>query len=107
MASSEPGHTALAAFDEALAHRPHKPGHGFSEAMRCLAVFRDTLVARQRAHGATPGSRVRLEQVNGVISTLLAGHFPLGPIPWPEIEAARDLLAEVLQGLQRDADPVH
>jgi hypothetical protein len=31
--------------------------------------------------------------LNGIISMVLAGHFPLGEVPWEELELARSWLA--------------
>jgi hypothetical protein len=94
------GRQALAAIDEVLANQPRKEGHGFSAAMRCLCACRDRLVAIQRRDGATPASQARLAQVNGIISIVLAGHFPLDHIPWADIRVARDSLANLLAAAQ-------
>ena len=31
--------------------------------------------------------------INSVLSVVIGGHFPLGGIPWPQIEKAREVLA--------------
>ncbi|MDJ0391254.1 hypothetical protein QMO56_24380 [Roseomonas sp. E05] len=80
---------ALEAMDRLLAKRPQKEGHAFSEATRCLCALRDELIRRQSEAGASSGERERLERLNAVISVLVGGHFPLGSIPWDEIEKAR------------------
>ena len=82
---------ALAVVDQALAERPHKEGHTFSAAARSLCVLRDTLSARQKDDLLR---RLWLERINAVISVILAGHFPLGSVPWDEIAKARAWLAE-------------
>jgi hypothetical protein len=84
---------ALAALDRALAARPHGDGDAFSEATRHLCVVRDRLA---QARVTTPETRWRLERINAVISVVLAGHFPLGAVPWGELEKARDWLAEIV-----------
>jgi len=58
--------------------------------------LRDLLLAEVR-QGKT-ASRVRLGKVNALISVVLAGHFPLGSVPWPELERARGVLAEITSG---------
>jgi len=34
-------------------------------------------------------TRERLTHLNGVLSVVLAGHFPLDDVPWDEIDRAR------------------
>ena len=92
------GHRALAAVDKVLADRPHKVGHDFTAATEHLCRYRDEVIAHQRQAGPTPESRQALSRLNAVLSTVLAGHFPLGPIPWPAIEQARDQLADLVKG---------
>jgi len=88
---------ALDALDRALAGKPHKDDPDFTAAMKCLAHHRDALTAQLRAAGTGEAGeiRTRLGRVNAVVSAVLAGHFPIGPIPWPEIEKARQHLAEI------------
>jgi len=94
---------ALAELDRALAARPHADGEAFSAATRHLCRARDGMIRRHREVGATAESRRRLEHVNAVISVLLAGHFPLGKIPWTELEKARGWLAELAPSGGTDA----
>ena len=89
------GHAALARIDKLLAEKPHKVGHDFSEATRCLTEFRDSLIAQNR-QVASDRNRERLEKVNAVISVVVGGHFPLGEIPWSHIKKARSQLSEVV-----------
>ncbi len=93
------GQASLEALDKVIADKPHKVGHDFSAAAKHLCAYRDELIQRYRAAGdeETHQVRERLGRVNAVISTVLAGHFPLGPIPWPEIEKAREQLREVVE----------
>ena len=99
-ASPGAGKAALDALDAVIAGKPRKSGHDFTAATKHLARFRDELVARHRAAGdeASHAVRAQLTRVNAVISAVLAGHFPIGPIPWPEIEKARNMFAEVAAG---------
>ena len=81
---------ALAALDKAIAHKPRRDDADFAAALEHLCKLRDALLAGARQETA---SRERLGQVNALISVVLAGHFPLGSAPWPEIERARGVLA--------------
>ncbi len=80
---------ALAAIDRLLADRPDKIGHDFSAATRHLASWRDILARRWR-HSAAEHDRRALERVNAGLSVILGGQFPLGQVPWPEIERVRE-----------------
>lgn len=97
MANDSPARQALAELDQALAARPYAEGHTFSMAALHLSQLRDRMAAAQRDKGADATSRRRLEHVNAVISIVLAGHFPLGAVPWPELEKARGWLAELVE----------
>lgn len=90
------GQAALAALDRALAKRPERDGQAFSEMTEHLCAMRDSLITLRRAGQGSPD---RLERLNAVISTALAGHFPLGNAPWPEIEQARGVLRALLAAL--------
>ncbi len=95
MEAEELGRQALAAIDKVLAGKPHADGHALSEATKNVALFRDEVIARQH-HPPQMKERRDLEHVNAVISVVLAVHFPLGDIPWHELEGARSWLAELL-----------
>ena len=88
---------ALGKLDKVLAEKPEKSGGDFSEAMQHLTAFRTGLAARMRQAGASDADRVRLRHLNGVVSAVYGGHFPLGPVPWEAVSAARDALAELLR----------
>jgi len=94
-ASSSAGQKALAALERALAHKPRRVGEAFTETTEHLCRMRDLLIAERRALG---GDDRRLERLNAVISSALAGHFPLGDTPWPEVEKARDELRALVEG---------
>lgn len=83
---------ALRAVDKLLAERPEKVGPDFSSATRLLVALRDTQIERWRHTNAEPDRR-RLVSINSVLSVVIGGHFPLGGIPWPQIEKAREVLA--------------
>ena len=82
---------ALAAVDKALAERPHKEGHTFSVAARSLCAGSRQPEPREKDD---PLRRRWLGHINAVISVVLAGHFPLGSVPWDEIAKARGWLAD-------------
>ena len=90
----DPGHQALAALDDALRQQPHADPVAFSQAARGVAALRDQVCAEPPG----PTRRTRLDHVNAVLSMVLAGHFPLGPVPWHEIRAAREWLADIVPG---------
>jgi hypothetical protein len=90
---------ALVEFDKATADKPRTDGQAFSAACEHLCRVRDELARQQRQAGATPASRKRLEHVNAIISVILAGHFPLGGVPWDELTKARAWLAGLVTEL--------
>ena len=83
---------ALAELDTVLAAKPEPDHAAFSAAVHHLCALRDELAVRARDAGASRGN---LDHVNAVISIVLAGHFPLGGIPWSDVEKARGWLAAV------------
>ncbi|MBV8095725.1 MAG: hypothetical protein JOY71_04915 [Acetobacteraceae bacterium] len=85
------GQDALGAVDQALSKKPHADTHDFSAAVRELARFREEVIQSE-------GTGERLSQLNAVISVVIGGHYPLGPVPWPHLEKARELLAKIVQG---------
>ena len=94
--TGSPGQQALDALDRALAGRPHKDDHAFAAAMDHLCVMRDRMTAQLRTGGSPPETRRRLEHLNSVLTVVLGGYFPLGQIPWDEVEKARGWLRDLL-----------
>ncbi|MGY2049821.1 hypothetical protein [Methylobacterium sp. JK268] len=92
----EHGHRALAALDAVLAQKPRKDDHGLTRTMQCLTAFRDEVIAIQRRAPPSPAQRETLARLNGVISVVMGAHFPLGTVPWPEVEKARGWLADLV-----------
>ena len=86
------GKDAVQAIDRLLADHPEKDGHDFSEATRRLTVWREQLVERWRRSRAE-ADLCNLRRVNAAISVVVGGQFPLGSVPWPQIEQAREELA--------------
>ena len=80
---------ALEALDRALAARPRLDGQAFTEATQPLCVYRDALRHAVRAAPDDLTIRRRLKAANLAITLLLAGHFPLGEIPWKDVEGLR------------------
>ena len=96
-ASASPGHAALADLDRVLSQRPHADGDALSSATRDLCRLRDDTIARSTD---TAASRDRLAHLNAVISVVLAGHFPLGSVPWDELHKARIWLADAVDAIE-------
>ncbi len=96
MAEGTPGQTALALIDQVLAERPVKNDHALSHATASLAAFRDRLVVERRRGSFGPAQAKQLDHVNAVITIVLGTHFPLGDVPWHELEKARGWLAGVV-----------
>ncbi len=90
------GRQALATLDDILRAKPTADPQLFSNCTQGLSTLRDHLIAEQRTTPPTPADRTRLAHVNAIISVVLAGHFPLGPIPWDELGKARAWLQAVL-----------
>ncbi len=99
MASDGPGPVALRALDVVLAKKPHKDDHCLSLATQCLCAFRNHMIARHRGAGATHQTREQLARLNAVLSIVLGGHFPLGDVPWQELERARGWLDQLVTEL--------
>jgi hypothetical protein len=91
--SSWDAHAALAELNKALREKPHLEGHTLSMAAHELSLLRDRIAGQQDEAGADPDSLRQLEHVNAAISVVMGAHFPLGNIPWAELEKARDWLA--------------
>jgi hypothetical protein len=87
---------ALAALDKVLSEKPEKIGYDFSVAMKHLSAFHTGVAARVREAG-TETDRLRLRRLNGVISAVYAGYFPLGPVPWETVQNAREVFATLVQ----------
>lgn len=83
----------IAALDQAIAAAPKRDGYAFSDAVIQLSIVRDELAARDGRR--TEESRRRLTKVNSILSAILAGHFPLGDVPWNEVRNARGWLVEM------------
>lgn len=88
------GAGALAALDRALSVKPVHDGSAFVDATEHLCAMRAALIVQCRAGS---DRQEDLLQLNGIISSTLSGHFPLGPIPWPLIEQARTSLSTMMK----------
>jgi hypothetical protein len=96
VADAGAGRKALEQIDKILAERPKRDGHALTAAMQALAEYRDHTVERHRREGGTR-YRSTLERINAVISVVLGTEFPLGEVPWGELEKARDWLSDILR----------
>ncbi len=96
LARCDAGHQALRHLNAILAKQPETDSDLFSRCTRELAAFRNALIAAAREPAAGDAVRTGLAHVNAIISVVLAGHFPLGPIPWQELQRARGWLAETV-----------
>ena len=92
------GQRALEHIDAVLRSKPDKDDHALSHATMCLSAFRNQIVAEWREQGLSAARYKQLQHVNAVITIVLAIHFPLGEVPWAELQHARDWLADILQG---------
>ena len=88
------GRAALHALDAALDSKPKKDGPDFATTTEHLCAMRDIMIGELREQPAA--DRDKLERLNAIISTSLTGHFPLGNIPWDEVQHAREKLKELL-----------
>lgn len=95
---------ALAAIDEALSHRPRQTGHDFSAATRCLTALREQVIAELRRN-PTAERRDQLQRLNAVISVVYGGQFPIGAVPWDQVQQARDALVRLLGEMALPVDP--
>jgi hypothetical protein len=98
--SAEPGREALRAMDQLLAAKPKKDGHAFSRATGSLSRFRNEMASGLHAGGPSAASRERLARLNSVIAVVMGGHFPLGEVPWEELEKARDWLDQLVSEVE-------
>lgn len=96
MAGKNPGQVALDALDVVLSKKPRKDDHCLSVATECLCAFRNHVIDRHRAGSADDRTREQLARLNSVLSVVLAGHFPLGDVPWHELERARAWLDQLV-----------
>ena len=96
LTGTDAGHRALHALDEILAKQPKADPELFSRCTRHLADFRNELIVRSREPDADDTLRTGLAHVNAVLSVVMAGHFPLGPVPWDELHRARRWLADIV-----------
>jgi hypothetical protein len=90
---------SLEALDRAIAARPRRDGQAFSDATKPMCAYRDELRHALRESPDDLGLRRQLKAANLAITLMLAGHFPLGDMPWDQIEALRDHM----EAMRRDA----
>jgi hypothetical protein len=94
------GQDALQAIDRALADKPVKHSHHFAVALEKLNLFRDDLLRHQRSFPPNQAGLERRMRLNGVISVIVGGEYPVGPLPWQEVEKARNAYARLLAEIE-------
>ncbi len=90
---------SVEALGRAIAARPRRDGQAFTEATRPMCAYRDELRHALRAAPDDLAIRRRLKAANLAVTLMLTGHFPLGDMPWDQIEVLRDHL----ETMRRDA----
>ena len=80
---------ALDALDRALAARPRLDGHAMTAATEAICAYRDELRFATRERPADAELKARLKSCNLIVTLLLAGHYPLGEMPWDEMEGLK------------------
>jgi hypothetical protein len=100
MLDTHPGQQALMHLERVLEQRPKKDDHALSFATQGLAAFREELIARQRDALPASDDRNRLVHLNGIISIVMAMHFPLGNAPWDEFEKAVGWLRALVSAVE-------
>ena len=94
--TDRPGARALQELDKVLAARPHQDGEAFSAATQALSALREEVIVHVRRDNSA-AARKRLGHLNAVLSVVLGGHYPLGEVPWGELEKARGWLEEIVR----------
>ena len=84
---------SVEALDRALAARPRRDGQAFSEATKPMCAYRDELRHVVRADPGDLDARRRLRAANLAVTLMLAGHYPLGDMPWDQLDALRTHLS--------------
>src|SRR5438067_1115637 len=100
--SETPGARALRELDKVLAAKPHQDGEAFSAATKAITALREEMI-QDLGGGDTSAKRKRLGHLNAVLSVVLGGHFPLGKVPWDELEKAKGWLEDVASATERSA----
>ncbi|HEX4262102.1 MAG TPA: hypothetical protein VHY76_13480 [Acetobacteraceae bacterium] len=89
----------LARLDRLLADRPHRIGHDFSEATRCITALRQQMILDLRRGDAPAGTEDRLARLNAVLSVVVGTHYPIGAPKWAHMQSARDAFAELARSM--------
>jgi hypothetical protein len=94
MSTDPDGAAALRGLDLILAARPRTDGAVLTEATQRLCRFRKGLI--DEGVPSSAAARDRLSRLNAILSVVAGVHFPLGGVPWNELEKARGWLADLL-----------
>ena len=90
---------SLAALDRARGPPPPPGRPRRPPATRPMCAYRDDLRHALRDAPDDLAVRRQLKAANLAVTLMLAGHFPLGDMPWDQIETLRDHL----EAMRRDA----
>jgi hypothetical protein len=88
---------AVETLDRVLEERPKQIQEDMIEATRRLVLLRDDLIEQRRAGDLSREELDWLDHVNGVISVVVGGQYPLVGVRWERVKHARDALAELLK----------
>ena len=91
------GSRALSFIDAAIAERPHKDDYKLAAAVENICAWRRDMIGKREAGTWDDVAERKLGTLNGVLSLVLAVHFPLGPVRWHELEGARTALAGLVE----------
>ena len=98
--SRHPGRAALRHVGRVLEQKPKKDDHELSVLTRCLAAFREELIARNKSETPSHEARECLMHLNAIVSVVMGMHFPLGPPPWDELDKAKGWLATLVERVE-------
>ena len=89
MPEPHPGRRSLQHLARILEQKPTKDDHELSALTRCLAPFREELIAMNRREAPSQEARECLMHLNAIVSVVMAMHFPIGQPPWEELAKAQ------------------
>lgn len=92
MTEAEACRAVMAALDRLLTDEPPCGAQQGMDAVRVCVAWRDALVARRRAEGASPGIERRLALANGVLGLTWSGVVPISGFRRERLAKARTAL---------------
>ena len=97
--TERPGAKALRELDKVLAAKPRQDGEAFSAATKAISALREEVIADLGRDGSA-ARRKTLSHLNAVLSVVLGGHYPLGEVPWDELEKAKGWLEQIVRQVE-------